>query len=354
MSPADFGRMFATSFGSLFGSLLKGWPLPMNQTERYYRIDQLINERGLVSFADLMCALEVSRATLKRDLAHLRERLNAPIVYDREAGGYRYEKHAIGPRFQLPGLWFSADECLALMTMHQMLEALDAGGLLGPHIKPLMDRLSKAMGSDAAPAKEVLKRVKLLPSQQRRVALKWFELVGKALMTRRRLEIDYFTRYRNEHSRREVSPQRLVHYRGNWYLDAWCHKSEGVRMFSLDSIENARLLDAKAKEVSLKQVDEETARGYGIYRGTKLAWATLVFSPEAARWVRAEIWHEQQRGRELPDGRYELRVPYADSRELEMDVLRHGENVEVVEPAALRERIAHRLAAAQRQYTARG
>jgi predicted DNA-binding transcriptional regulator YafY len=335
--------MPATAFGSLLACLLPGWPSHMNQTERYYRIDQLIHERGFVSFADLMRALEVSRATVKRDLAHLRERLNAPIVFDRDAGGYRYETHAVGPRFQLPGLWFSADECLALLTMHQMLEALDAGGLLGPHIKPLMQRLSKALGSEEAPAREVLRRVKVLPSQQRRLRLAWFELVGRALMTRRRLVIDYFTRHRNERATREVSPQRLVHYRGNCYLDAWCHKSEGVRMFSLDSIENARLLDAKAKEVSLKQVDEQTARGYGIYRGTQLAWATLLFSPEAARWVRSEIWHAQQQGRALADGRYELKVPYADSRELEMDILRHGENVEVVEPAALRARIEKRL-----------
>lgn len=346
--------MPATAFGSLFACLLEGWPSHMNQTERYYRIDQLIHERGLISFDELMRELEVSRATLKRDLAHLRDRLNAPIVFDRDAGGYRYENNAVGPRFQLPGLWFSADEILALMTMHQMLDALDAGGLLGPHIKPLMERLSKALGSDEAPAKEMLRRVKLLPSQHRRVALKWFELVGKALMTRRRLEIDYFTRYKNERSKREVSPQRLVHYRGNWYLDAWCHKSEGVRMFALDSMDSARLLDAKAKDVSLKQVDEETARGYGIYRGTKLQWATLVFSPEAARWVRSEIWHEQQQGRELPDGRYELKVPYADSRELEMDILRHGENVEVLEPASLRERIALRLTEARRRYAAAG
>jgi predicted DNA-binding transcriptional regulator YafY len=322
----------------------------MNQTERYYRIDQLINDRGLISFADLMAELEVSRATLKRDLAHMKDRLNAPIVYDRDAGGYRFDRQGAGPRYALPGLWFSADEILALMTMHHMLEALDAGGLLEPHIKPLMERLSRALGSDEAPAKEVLRRVKLLLSQQRRVALKWFELVGKALMTRRRLEIDYFTRYKNERSRREVSPQRLVHYRGNWYLDAWCHKSEGVRMFALDSIEDARLLEARAKEVSLKQVDEETAGGYGIYRGTNLQWATLVFSPEAARWVRSEIWHEKQKTRELPGGRFELKVPYADPRELEMDILRHGENVEVVEPADLRNAVCNRLQAACRTY----
>ena len=342
--------MLTSAFASLFADPLRGLPIQMSQTERYYRIDQLINDRGVISFADLLRELEVSRATLKRDLVHLRERLNAPIAFDRDAGGYRYEKPAVGPRFQLPGLWFSADEILALLTMHQMLDALDAGGLLGPHIKPLMERLSKAMGSDEGSAKDVLRRVKLLPSQQRRVQLKWFELVGRALMTRRRLEIDYFTRYRNERSTREVSPQRLVHYRGNWYLDAWCHKSEGVRMFAIDSVANAKLLDTKAKEISVRQVDEETARGYGIYRGTKLTWATLVFTAEAARWVRSEIWHDAQQGRELPDGGYELKVPYADARELEMDILRHGENVEVTAPAELGKTIAGRLTTATQRY----
>ena len=76
-----------------------------------------------------------------------------------------------------------------------------------------------------------------------------------------------------------------------------------------DYLGGARLLDAKARDVSLKQVDEETAGGYGIYRGTKLQWATLVFSPEAARWVRYEIWHENQKTRDLPEGRFELKVP---------------------------------------------
>lgn len=342
--------MLASPIAHLLAPLLPATPFRMNQTERFYRIDQLISSRGVISFGSLMNELEVSRATLKRDIAHLRERLNAPIVFDKERGGYRYEESTVGPKYQLPGLWFSAEEVLALMTMHQMLESLDAGGLLGPHVKPLMERLTKALDADAAPAKEMLKRVKLLPSQQRRVTVKWFEVVGKALMARVRLSIVYFTRYKNERSEREVSPQRLVHYRGNWYLDAWCHKSEGVRMFALDSIEAASLLESKAKDVSLKQVDEQTAQGYGIYRGEKLQWATLVFTAEAARWVRHEVWHEQQKTRELPDGRFELSVPYADPREIEMDVLRHGENVEVSSPAHLRDCVKGRLQAAARSY----
>jgi predicted DNA-binding transcriptional regulator YafY len=324
----------------------------MNQTERLYRIDQLLHERGCVSVADLMRELEVSLATLKRDLAHLRDRLHAPIVFDRDAGGYRFVKPKVGPRYQLPGLWFSAEEVLALMTMYRMLESMDTGGLLGPHIKPLMTRLSVLLESADGSAREMLRRIHLLPAQARRVQPRFFEVIGAALVKRRRLQIDYFVRSRNEHSSREVSPLRLVHYRGNWYLDAWCHKSEGIRMFSLDAIERAAMTDRRAKDVSLKQVDEELAAGYGIYRGTKLTWATLVFSPEAARWVRAEVWHPRQQTAELPDGRYELKVPYSESAELEMDILRHGENVQVAGPPALRAAIARRLRQAAATYAA--
>jgi predicted DNA-binding transcriptional regulator YafY len=326
----------------------------MNQTERYYRIDQLIRESGCISFKALMQRLEVSRATLKRDLQHMRDRLNAPIVHDRDAGGYRYGKAGAGPRFQLPGLWFSADEALALMTMHHMLEGLDAGGLLGPHIRPLMERLGKALGSDEAPAREVLRRVRLQPAQQRRIELRWFQLAGKALMARRRMKLHYFARHRAERSEREVSPLRLVHYRGNWYLDAWCHQSDGVRMFSIDAIEHAGLLDTRARDVPVRQIDEQTAGGYGIYRGSELKWAELAFSAEAARWVRHEQWHPRQRGEDLPDGRYRLTLPYAAPQELEMDILRHGENVEVLAPAELRRHIGERLARAAAQYQRTG
>lgn len=322
----------------------------MNATERFYKINQLIADRGVVGVRDLQRALEISPATLKRDLAFMRERLNAPIVFDRDAGGYRFDKPGVGPRFQLPGLWFSVDEILALMSMHQMLDSLDAGGVLGKQIKPLLARLEAALATDAAPGQEVIRRVKIVPSQRRRVVVQWFELVGRALMSRRRIRVDYFTRSRNERSMREISPQRLVHYRNNWYLDGWCHKSEGVRMFALDSIESATLTDAKARDVSLRQVDAETAGGYGIYRGKDLQWATLVFSQEAARWVRSEVWHPEQRTRDLADGRFELKVPYSQPTEIEMDILRHGEHVEVIEPAALRKRIGERLAAARVAY----
>ena len=116
----------------------------MDRTERFYKIDQLINERKLVPFKDLQDELEVSRATLKRDLEYMRNRLNAPIIWDRDAGGYRFDKVApsVGGQYELPGLWFNSSEVHALLTMQHLLANVDPGGILTPHIQPLMARLN--------------------------------------------------------------------------------------------------------------------------------------------------------------------------------------------------------------------
>ena len=56
----------------------------MDRTERFYRIDQLLHERRIVPIEVFLGELEISRATFMRDIEYLRDRLNAPIVWDRE------------------------------------------------------------------------------------------------------------------------------------------------------------------------------------------------------------------------------------------------------------------------------
>lgn len=78
--------------------------------------------------------------TFKRDLEYLRDRFNAPVVWDRDAGGYRFDKQGVGDAYGLPGLWFNASEIHALLTMRELLGSLSPG-LLTPHIEPLLSRL---------------------------------------------------------------------------------------------------------------------------------------------------------------------------------------------------------------------
>ncbi len=325
----------------------------MDRTERFYKIERLIRTRASVPFADLMDELGVSRATLKRDLEYLRERLDAPIVYDRFANGYRFSPDARDARqvkHELPGLWFSEREIHALLTMHQLIGSLDEGGVLARHLQPLLDKLNGMLGTSDDEAKELVKRIKVMSPARRPVAPKHFELIGGALTRRQRVHLHYWVRSRREMTERTVSPQRLVHWRNTWYLDAWCHATDALRRFALDAIREADPVEQRAKDVALKTIEAELDAGYGAFSGAKVQWATLQFTPEAAQWVRHEQWHPQQEAKLHGDGALTLRVPYTDATELAMDILRHGEQVKVLAPAALLASVRQTLARAAAQY----
>ena len=325
----------------------------MDRTERFYKIEMLIRSRGSVSFAELMDELGVSRATLKRDLEYLRERLDAPIVYDRFANGYSMRpdaRDARQMRHELPGVWFSEREIHALLTMHQLIQGLDEGGVLARHLQPLLDKLHGMLGASDVEAGEMMTRVKIMSAARRPVVGRHFELIGSAITRRQRVQMQYYVRSRREETERVVSPQRLVHWRNTWYLDAWCHTSDALRRFALDAVRSAALLEQRAKEVNLKTIESTLDAGYGVFSGARLQWASLRFTPEAAQWVQHEQWHPQQQATLHEDGSLTLRVPFADATELAMDILRHGPQVRVLAPKSLVANVAAQVGAAATLY----
>ncbi len=319
----------------------------MDRTERFYLIKRLLGEGRVVGIDTFLDRIEVSRATFKRDIEYLRSRMRVPIVWDRDAGGYRLD--AAGEGAELPGLWFSAAEAYALLTMHHLLEQLDPG-MLDPHLSPLATRLEKLLGSRGHTADEVRRRIRVLHAARRKVTASQFEALAQGLLERRRVAIRHFNRATGEHLDREVSPQRMVFYRDNWYLDAWCHLRGGLRSFAVDAIEGAMLLETPADLVDESLLDRELSSGYGIFSGSDIRWAVLRFTPARARWVSVEEWHPGQRTRTEADGSLVLELPFSDPRELVMDILKHGAEVEVLDPPGLREQVAAQLAAALARY----
>ncbi len=315
------------------------------QRDRLYKLESWLESGRCVRRDFLLRELEVSPATLKRDIAWLRDRHNAPIAWDAGQQGWRLEHAATpgGEQFELPGLWFSAQEIHALLSMQHLLASLDAGGLLGPHIEPLMKRLHKLLGSGAPARADVARRIRVLTVGARRMHLPHFQALGSALLRRRRVSIRHRSRARAESTEREVSPQRLVHYRDNWYLDAWCHWREALRSFAVDAVESVRVIDRAAIEIADAELDDILGAGYGIFAGREVKWARLRFSPERSRWVAAETWHPRQRGRLDAQGRWMLDLPYADPRELVMDILRHVPEVQVMWPEELADEVRSKL-----------
>ncbi len=251
----------------------------MSEALRLYKYKSLLSSRRAMSPADLMAGVEVSKATFKRDIAKMRDQMHMPIRFDRDLGGYILDQHSGDT--ELPGLWFSPDEILALVTIQQLLAQLEPG-LLGRKIKPLQGR--------------------------------------------------------------------LVHYRDNWYVDAWCHLRNDLRNFSIDAIPELQVLDKAAKAVTPRSIDEALGAGYGIFGGAPKAIAVLKFTKERARWVSRETWHPQQESHTEADGSYILSVPYSDDREIVGDIMRFGADVQVLEPAGLRKKVHTALLEAVGKY----
>jgi predicted DNA-binding transcriptional regulator YafY len=309
----------------------------MDRFDRIFALHHLLAGRRVpVSLDRIMQDLECSRATAIRAIRALRDDLGAPIEYDRELNGYRFAGDGI---YELPGFWLNASELIALIASERLLAEVEPG-VLAPILEPLRERLQKLLQRRQLGVNTLLDRIRIFQAETRGVDLEGFRRTAEALGSRRRLKILYHGRMRDETTERIVSPQRLVYYRDNWYLDAWCHASDGLRTFSLDRMHPIKMLDAPAREIADAELDAHFKSGYGIFAGTAKQTAVLRFTPEQARWVADEHWHPNQQGKVLPDGGYELHVPYADPRELMMQILKYGPDVEVIGPAELRCKIA--------------
>lgn len=319
----------------------------MSEIDRLYSYRTLLTGRRAVPRDEILNKLEISPATFKRDLAKLRDRLNIPVVFDRDLGGYRLD--TTDARQELPGLWFSQDEVLALLTIQNMLEQLEPG-LLGPKLKPLQKRLDEMLSGQGMNSETLSQRVRLVHAGKRNLKLKCFEQIAHSTLHRKQINIHHFNRQSGKTVERIISPQQLVHYRDNWYVDAWCHLRKEVRSFAVDAITDCEQFTQDAKELDSEQLRKSMQSGYGIFGGAIKGWAKLKFTPERARWVQHEEWHPEQIGKIQSDGSYVLELPYSDERELIGDLLKYGSSLEVISPNELRTKVKDEIYKAMMVY----
>jgi predicted DNA-binding transcriptional regulator YafY len=308
----------------------------MDRYERILTLHRMLKSaRRPVPFSRVMDDLGCSRATAYRDIAFLRDALGAPIDSDGDQAAFHYAPDEVD-RFELPGLWLTSEELQALLALNELV-GRTGPGILASALAPFRSRIDKLLSNQTDGQSFPVDRIRVISSGTRKVDEATFRHVASSVLGRRRLKFDYRARSTDEGTTRTVSPQRLTHYRDNWYLDAWDHSREGLRSFALDRIVHAQVSEEAAENRAENELNQHLASSYGIFSGPPKAWATIRFSPHAARWVADEHWHSQQQGMWLNDGRYELKVPYSNSRELLMDVLKYGPDAEVVAPISLRE-----------------
>ncbi len=321
----------------------------MSKVERLYHLHNILNQRRTpISRQDLMERLECSQATLYRLVAELRDYLGAPLEQDPDNRGFYYDRSYEQP-FELPGIWISPAELQALLIARQVLGNVQPG-LLEGELESLQGRISSLLQQKGVDAEQGQSRIHIQPVAGRPVPEHLFQDVMSALLGRQQLHIRYHGRRKDDISERDVSPQRLTQYRNSWYLDAWCHKASGLRSFALERISDHSLSEHDVKELSDDDLAAHFDRSYGIFSGPAEHTARLKFTPEMSRWVADEQWHPDQKGAFDQDGAWTMEVPFGSARELIMDIMRYGPEVEVQSPEFLRKAVSDSFRKAVEQY----
>lgn len=306
---------------------------------RLFKIDQMISEGDGVSFEAMLLALRCSAPTLKRDLRYMREKLRAPIVYSNKKRGYIYASQDAAPGMQsLPAKWYTPDEIFTLMTCLQLFDkvAANKGGLMAGEMGTMKSRLLTLLQGNKDHASEVMRRIKVVLPFTKDNGGACFQEIGQALLARKRLRIRYQGANAQLATDRELSPLRLVNYRGRWYIDAWDHGSDRLKTFRLAKILAAEPLPRNARIVPMRNVTRELDSGYGIFSGAQTQTAEVFIDAFMGAYVKDEVWHPDQQMDVHEDGSLVLRVPYSKPDELLGRILSLGPHATVLQPSALR------------------
>ena len=159
-----------------------------------------------------------------------------------------------GEELAIRGLWFNQSEIYALLTMHRLASSMQPG-LIAEQTQTLVARITQLLGTADDDPQAILSYIEIVQSATRRRPSRWFETVARATVRRRRLKVIYYTRSRDRTRERQLSPQRLLHYRENWYLLAWCHSVDDLRLFALDAMRAVTAERQRARKLSQSRLE---------------------------------------------------------------------------------------------------
>lgn len=305
-----------------------------NIYERFIWFDSQVRKKKYPNATALAGHFEISSKTAQRDIDFMRDRLLCPMEYDSSQKGYYYSDET----YSLPMVYLSSEELCALLIARKMLKDI-SNGSIGEEISSIVKKITNVLSKHMADGNDLDDNFSFQLIEYSPIPENILKVVLDACLKRRRLRFTYASPARDEKSLRTVDPYHLFNYMGTWHLVGYCHMRGMIRDFVLGRMTDLEMLDEDFEKPSDFDIKHYFHSSFGIYKGHSKTEVTLRFSPEKAKWIRDQVWHKDQKMIFHKDGSLELSFPVADFSEVKMQVLKHGDKVEVIKPKILRELI---------------
>lgn len=308
--------------------------------ERYYWFHNLVRNNKYPNARHLAEKFEISHKTAQRDIEFMRDRVGAPIEYSHINKGYFYTDEG----YELPPIWLNEKEIIAFILAKRLATAIPDRNLkdsLNSFIKKFSTKISEKIGFDPD---DIQDKISLKNIEYYYVNEDIFIKVVAALFAGKTIEIQYYSPYKDEETRRNVYPLHLLDYMGNWHLIAFCALRNKLRNFALSRIKECKYT---GKNISLPDdlpnIKDYIRKDFGIFSGKDNFKVSLRFSPEVANRIKEQIWHKKQKIKEHKDGSVILEVPVSGIPEIKREILKYGADVKVLKPMRLKKEIMEEI-----------
>jgi len=306
--------------------------------ERILFLDRAMRDGSYPNTVTVARRFEVSRRTVLRDVEFLRDRLHAPIVFNAAKNGFTYSDL----NYKLPTLTLTEGELLAVALAERVLEQyVDAP--FAPDLKRAFQKIvaglsdKVALDLDACSRALTFRHPATVPTDGGVL-----KLLMEAVRDHCRIRIGYWTASRDEENDRIVDPYHVFNDNGQFYLVGYCHYRDALRTFATSRIRALEVTDAQFDAPADFDLESFLKHSFGVIRneGEALHDVVLRFRADAVRYLTERRWHRSQTSDIEPDGGLILRFKLGDLREVGRFVLSWGGDCEVLEPLALRRRVA--------------
>lgn len=304
--------------------------------ERMLRIHEELRRGAFTNCTKLAKLLEVSRKTVVRDIAFMRDRLDLPVEFDSGIQAYRYTH----PVTAFPTVQVTEGELLALLVARRALEQYQ-GTPFHRQLELAFEKLTGGLKDriSFSPADE-LQAVSFKNVGLGKTDLTAFNILSSAVLRQFEVEFEYRKPGDKTGSARRVQPYHLSHRENLWYLVGMDTERGALRTFALPRMNRVKVTHRKFARPEEFSPERFFANALGVFGGSGDYRVRIRFAAEAADRVRERVWHESQELTELPDGGVELRLRLGALAEVQRWVLGWGPLAEVLEPAELRELIS--------------
>jgi len=299
---------------------------------RVVQIDREIRSGGFPNAQDLAQDIEVTMRCIYRDIEYMRSSLSAPIEYSRKKRGYYYTEES----FTLPTVQLTQGDLISIFIAEKALRQYRGTPYehsLNEAFRKLMSLLPDPITIDLSGLDHALSFQTTATTVQ---DIETFCVLANAVINQRQLRMAYHTQYRDTDTDRVVDPYHLTNIDGDWYLIAFCHKRNEIRMFSPSRVRQVEETGADFERPKDFTLSDYLGTTFRVMKGTGDYQVVLRFDADQSRYIRERIWHSSQKLETFPDGSVQLTMELSNLEEIERWILSYGAHCQVLEPQELR------------------